>query len=284
MNRLCAVVFAVAMATGKGESLMPKVALWKYLAISFSNVAATTCQYEALKWVSFPVQMLGKSFKMMPVMLWGIVISGKSYGMKDWLIALAITGGVTEFLMTGNISAAHSDQGDSVYGLALLVGFLAFDGFTSTFQEKLFKEHSTTKYNQMLYINLFSALTSCISLVIFGGLGDAINFCIAHPRVMLDASMLSAGAVGGQFFIYSMVKEFGALAFAATMNVRQVVSIILSYIMYTKPISVLQIVGLVMVFGALSYKSYDGIQASKEKEKAKLPSSSNFAFSFSLEA
>ena len=25
--------------------------------------------------VSFPVQMLGKSFKMMPVMLWGIVIS-----------------------------------------------------------------------------------------------------------------------------------------------------------------------------------------------------------------
>lgn len=79
---------------------------------SLSNVLATTCQYEALKYatsmqvccpcpqvarqrrfecstgqlapyvafssltqVSFPVQMLGKSFKMMPVMLWGIVIS-----------------------------------------------------------------------------------------------------------------------------------------------------------------------------------------------------------------
>merc|ERR1719428_2349110 len=104
-------------------------------------------------------------------------------------------GGATEILMTGQISAAHSDQGDSVYGLALLLGFLAFDGFTSTFQEKLFKEHSTTKYNQMLYINLFSAITSCVSLLIFGGFSTAITFCMKHPKVMLDASMLSAGAV-----------------------------------------------------------------------------------------
>merc|ERR1719440_2194127 len=102
-------------------------------------------------------------------MLWGIIISGKAYGMKDWLIAAAVTAGVTEFLMTGQISAAHSNQGDSIYGLALLVGFLAFDGFTSTFQEKLFKEHSTTKYNQMMYINTFSAVTSVITLALTGG-------------------------------------------------------------------------------------------------------------------
>ena len=32
-----------------------------------------------------------------------------------------------------------------------------------------------------------------------------------------------------RFFIYSQIKEFGALVFAATMNVRQVVSILVSY-------------------------------------------------------
>merc|ERR1719460_2778106 len=122
----------------------------------------------------------------------------------------------------------------------------------------------------MLYINSFSAVTSFASLLVFGGLTEAINFCIAHPRVMLDASMLSAGAVGGQFFIYSMVKEFGALAFAATMNVRQVVSIIISYIMYTKPITMLQVGGLVLVFGALFYKTFDSIKESQGKEKSRL--------------
>jgi len=171
--------------------------------------------------------------------------------------------------MTGNIQAPHGEAGDSVYGLALMLGFLLFDGFTSTFQEKLFKEHQTSKYNQMLYINLGSAFTSVLSLLVTGGLAEAIAFCTAHPAFVLDATFLSGAAVGGQFFIYSMVKEFGALAFAATMNVRQVASIVVSYIVYSKPITILQIAGLMMVFGALFYKSFQGINAARE-EKQKL--------------
>ena len=72
--------------------------------------------------------MLGKSFKMMPVMVWGIIISGKTYGslddsynvmpsnppifmptirgMRDWSVALAVTLGCTEFLMTGSRDCA----------------------------------------------------------------------------------------------------------------------------------------------------------------------------------
>merc|ERR1719262_647052 len=86
-NRCFAILFASSMVAVNQESLINKAPLWKYFAISLSNVAATTCQYEALKWVSFPVQMLGKSFKMMPVMLWGIAISQKNYSLSDWLIA-----------------------------------------------------------------------------------------------------------------------------------------------------------------------------------------------------
>jgi len=266
-NRIFAVMFAGTMCAVNQESPVNKAPLWKYFAISLSNVAATTCQYEALKWVSFPVQMLGKSFKMMPVMVWGILISQKNYSLTDWLIAAAVTGGVTEFLMTGSISASHAQADDSVYGLALLVGFLLFDGFTSTFQEKLFKEHQTSKYNQMLYINLGSAFTSVVSLLVTGGFAEALAFCVAHPAFIWDASMLSGAAVGGQFFIYSMVKEFGALSFAATMNVRQVASIVVSYLVYSKPITLLQILGLFLVFGALFYKSFLGVISSREKEK-----------------
>merc|ERR1719181_2572791 len=118
-NRAVAFLFAFCMACGKGESVVNKAPMWKYLAVSFSNVYASTCQYEALKYVSFPVQMLGKTFKMMPVMVWGMIVSGKRYGATDWLIALAVTGGVTEFLMTGPISSTD-DESSSVYGLLLL--------------------------------------------------------------------------------------------------------------------------------------------------------------------
>jgi adenosine 3'-phospho 5'-phosphosulfate transporter B2 len=242
----------------KGESYKNVAPLWKYLAISFSNVAATFCQYEALKWVSFPVQMLGKSFKMMPVMVWSIAISGKKYGIKDWAIAAAVTFGVTEFLMTGNISSKSHKTGEtdtSIYGLLLLLGFLGCDGFTSTFQEKLFAEGKGSKYNQMLYVNAGSAVVSLLSLVMSGSLFSASSFCLKHPLFFAHAMCLSAAAVLGQFCIYSQVKEFGALVFAMTMNLRQVISILVSYLMYGHSITALQVFGLLAVFGALFYKS-----------------------------
>eukprot|EP00428_Durinskia_dybowskii_P028344 CAMPEP_0170232300 /NCGR_PEP_ID=MMETSP0116_2-20130129/15890_1 /TAXON_ID=400756 /ORGANISM="Durinskia baltica, Strain CSIRO CS-38" /LENGTH=366 /DNA_ID=CAMNT_0010483083 /DNA_START=73 /DNA_END=1173 /DNA_ORIENTATION=+ len=264
-NRLVAIVYALGMILAKREELANKAPLWKYLVIAFSNVAATWCQYEALKYVSFPVQMLGKSFKMMPVMIWSIIISGKKYGFKDWAIALGVTWGVTQFLLTGETKAKHADKGSSVYGLLLLLCFLACDGFTSTFQEKLFKEHKTSKYNQMLYVNSGSAVVSAGSLFASGSALQAMGFCGDHPDFVMHAGTLSAAAVSGQFFIYSLVKDNGALALAATMNLRQVLSILTSYILYSHPISLLQVLGLVLVFAALFYKTYHGYAKPNQK-------------------
>eukprot|EP00439_Symbiodinium_sp_Y106_P087014 s33_g38.t1 len=267
-NRLAAVAFAVAMAIAKGESMKNEAPLWKYLVVSLSNVYASSCQYEALKYVSFAVQMI-----------WGMIISGKSYSARDWMIALSVTMGCTEFLMTG---PTHSkvDANNSFKGFLLLGGFLALDGLTSTFQEKLFKEefretrplrvlpsdlsgqeHKTTKYNQMLYINLLSATVSMVTLLVTGELWPAAAFGFAHPRFWLDSGLLSASAVASQFFIYSQIKEFGALVFAATMNVRQVVSILVSYVKYHNPVTHLQVLGLCLIFSALFYKSKLGSNA-----------------------
>jgi len=265
LNRAVAVVFSFIMTLGKGESLRHVAPLWKYMAISVSNVYASTCQYEALKYVSFPTQMLAKSFKMMPVMVWGIIVSNKKYSMADWMIAACVTGGVTEFLLTGPISK-HADHSDSMFGLGLLVVFLALDGFTSTKQEYLFREYATTKYNQMLYVNLCSCFISAATLLLTGQMYSALAFARDHPAFLADASMLSTSAVGSQWFIYSLIKEFGALVFAATMNVRQVFSILLSYAKYGHSISALQIVGLFLVFAGLFAKTFIGLVQTPNEE------------------
>merc|ERR1719265_690972 len=254
-NRFVNVLYAGAMIVAKGEEISNKAPLWKYLLISLSNVAATTCQYECLKYVSFPVQMLGKSFKMMPVMLWGIAISGKKHSLTDWLVAGAVTLGVTEFLMTGPMSSPNDNQ-NSWFGMLLLVMFLACDGLTSTFQEKLFKEHNTSKYNQMFYINGCSAITSLVTVLAMGKMSYCLEFAVAHGDFVYSVAILSSAAAASQFFIYSQVKEYGALAFAATMNVRQVASILLSYKTYHHVLTWAQGGGLVIIFTALFWKSY----------------------------
>merc|ERR1719197_1249322 len=128
-------------------------------------------------------------------------------------------------------------------------------------------EHTTSKYNQMLYINLGSCVISSFTLVASGRLSNAVGFTMTHPEFFHDGMTLSAAAVTGQWFIYSQVKDFGALVFAATMNVRQVVSILISYAKYGHSITSLQIVGLVVIFGALFYMSFSGLLKPKDEQK-----------------
>merc|ERR1719237_165827 len=168
------------------EGIVHQAPIWKYAVVSGSNVAATSCQYEALKHVCFPVQMLGKSFKMMPVMCWGMCISGKRYSILDWFVAIAVTGGVVEFLLTGSIASKHSHD-TSGWGLVLLALFLLFDGFTSTFQEKLFKDHKTSKYNQMFFVNGWSACVSFITMLAMRDLISAFHFVHVHHECFGDA-------------------------------------------------------------------------------------------------
>merc|ERR1740115_180022 len=165
--------------------------------------------------------------------------------MMDWAVALCVTFGVTEFLMTGPMSSPNDSQ-NSVKGLLLLLLFLACDGLTSTFQEKLFKEHNTSKFNQMFYVNGCSAITSLVTLLCMGSFFDCIAFSMRHADFLGNVAILSAAAAGSQYFIYSQVKEFGALVFAATMNVRQIASILMSYQTYQHSLTWLQGAGLLL--------------------------------------
>merc|ERR1719229_1423319 len=83
-----------------------------------------------------------------------------------------------------------------------------------------------------------------------------IAFCFRNHDFVVHAMTLSGAAVAGQFFIYSQVKEYGALVLAATMNLRQGISILVSYILYGHTITAMQVIGLMLVFGSLFYKTY----------------------------
>ena len=65
-------------------------------------------------------------------------------------------------------AASQSVMDSSIFGCMLMVGYLGFDGFTSTWQDRMFKGYSMSVYNQILYVQLCSACVSFTSLVAFG--------------------------------------------------------------------------------------------------------------------
>ena len=78
--------------------------------------------------------------------------------------------------------------------------------------------------------------------------------------------MARVAAVGGQWFIYSQIKEFGAVVFAATINLRQVASILVTYLVYGHALNGLQVSGLIMVLGALFFNGYRALVYSQDDE------------------
>lgn len=254
-NRLVTVAVAAGMLLAGGQDFGPVAPPQAYAAVSVSNVVATFCQYEALKHVSFPVQTLGKCAKMIPVMIWGSVIMRKKYNTKDYVVAAAVTLGCSVFIMTGEVTSKHAGSNSSMFGVMLMLGYLAFDGFTSTFQDKLFKGYQMTIFNQIMYVQAFSAGFSTLGLISAGQLGDAISFVMRHPDALGSILTLSAAATMGQLFISHTIKTYGALLFATVMTTRQFISILLSCVLFAHPLSLGQWGGTVVVFGALYYKT-----------------------------
>jgi adenosine 3'-phospho 5'-phosphosulfate transporter B2 len=67
-NRLLAFCIAIGYLYLKQQT-RHRAPLFKYSYASFSNVLSAWLQYEALKFISFPTQVLAKSCKLVPVMI-----------------------------------------------------------------------------------------------------------------------------------------------------------------------------------------------------------------------
>ena len=115
-----------------------------YALVAGLNNAATLSQYCSLSYLSFTTSTLGKSTKMIPVLIIDHLWYGKKYKQRQWIGALLVTFGVWGYLVSllyENSSGQHKITNMTTtkwYGVIFLLAYLFFDGRTSTLQEKLF--------------------------------------------------------------------------------------------------------------------------------------------------
>lgn len=258
-NRITTSAVSAGALVASKKTLVPVAPMYKYCLISVSNILTTTCQYEALKYVSFPVQTLAKCAKMIPVMVWGTIIMQKRYKGRDYLLAVLVTLGCSIFILypaVADISPYSRGRESTIWGVFLMIGYLGFDGFTSTFQDKLFKGYDMEIHNQIFYTTLCSCILSLSGLLLQGHLPLAIDFVYHHNDCFFDIALLSTVATASQFFISYTIRTFGALTFATIMTTRQLVSIMLSCVWFAHPLSWEQWIGAAIVFGSLYAKSF----------------------------
>lgn len=274
-NRVLAFVMSVIYLLLKTGTLKQRIPLYKYSYASFSNIISAWFQYEALKFISFPVQVLAKSCKIIPVMLMGKIISRNKYEFYEYVSAGLITLGMVFFLtgsaQEGKCKSFYSTNRYSfnntqilfiasavttITGIFLLVLYMLFDSFTSNWQDSLLKSYPITSVEMMCGVNLFSTLFTITSLVIQGGFMVSLEFAAEHPTFIVDCTILSLSSAIGQLFIFFTIATFGPVVFTIIMTIRQATAILLSCLIYKHEISFVGMIGVSILFLAIFLRVY----------------------------
>jgi len=237
------------------------------LAFAFTNEASTWAGYEMLKYVSFPVQVMAKSVKMLPSMLMGRLVNREQYSTFQYLQALAalVCVGFMNFADSGNggkagKKGAGGEELGFYYklgmGIAMLMIFFACDSFTSQWQNALYKKHPKLSQTQMMLGgNLLGfLLTSGTVVAAWPKVQESLAVAIARPEVMGRILCLGFVYALGQFCIYSAIRVLGALSFTWIMTARQLLSVLISLVFFGHGINLTKVVCILVVFGIMSAK------------------------------
>ncbi|XP_041982936.1 adenosine 3'-phospho 5'-phosphosulfate transporter 1 [Aricia agestis] len=260
VNRLLACCLAVSRLLATRRPLLP-APLSRFAPAALTNVVSAWCQYEALKYVSFPTQVLSKSCKVIPVMIMGKIISRNKYELYEYVTAGAISAGMALFMMTSGAGSGSSTT--TAAGAALLALYMCCDSFTSSWQAALFASHPSLRPLQMLAaVNLCScALTAPAAL-------NTNNPALYTPQFIFDCILLSISSAVGQLLIYRTISKFGAVVFTIIMTLRQAVSILTSCIVYGHAVSIIGAGGISLVLGAVLLRLYCRARRKQQRAKA----------------
>jgi len=266
VNRILAFTLALLVILWRKQP-RHKAPLYKYSFCSFSNIMSSWCQYEALKYVSFPTQVLAKASKVIPVMLMGKLVWNKKFEYYEYVVAVLISVGMAAFML-GKEEGKSTNSVTTVSGIIILVGYMAFDSFTSNWQGELFQDYKMSSIQMMAGVNLFSCLLTSVSLLQQGIFYTSLSFMSQYSMFVVDCVVLSLCSACGQLFIYHTISTFGPVVFVIIMTVRQVGAVIISCIKFHHSLDVMAILGVMIVFGAVFLRIYCGYRAKQQKKAA----------------
>ncbi|KAF8319036.1 hypothetical protein DL93DRAFT_2075331 [Clavulina sp. PMI_390] len=229
---------ASSAGTEKPYSALPLLARFAQCAL-FVSIAAPF-GFAALQHISYPTMVLGKSCKLVPVMLMNVLLYRRSFAPHKYLVVALVTIGITAFMGLGNSSSSKHSKSSSgeakseLWGIFLLLINLLIDGATNSTQDEIFARYKHINGQQMMFwLNLFASLltSSLISLPLppipiihpspakvsgAGGvtateLVSAIRWIREHPDVLKPLANFAITGAMGQLFIFETLQHFGSL-------------------------------------------------------------------------
>ncbi|PPQ67975.1 hypothetical protein CVT25_000455 [Psilocybe cyanescens] len=281
-----------------------KALLLRYLQCSVFITSAAPFGFAALSYISYPAMVLGKSCKLVPVMIMNVLLYRRKFAPHKYLVVLMVTTGITIFMGMGNDKKKTKSHGNgngngqaqtpyaNLIGISYLLINLALDGATNSTQDEIFTRHKVTGQQMMFWINIFcTILTSILSVLPLpyipvihpsddgqSELIGALTFISEHPSIIMPLAQFALTGALGQLFIFETLQHFGSLTLVTITLTRKLFTMLLSVIVYNHTLTLGQWLGAAVVFAGISVEAFvkrKDVHAKRviqEKEKAKIKS------------
>ncbi|KAF9517224.1 hypothetical protein BS47DRAFT_1483425 [Hydnum rufescens UP504] len=210
--------------------------------------------FAALSHISYPTMVLGKSCKLVPVMIMNVLLYRRRFAPHKYLVVALVTIGITAFMGLGDASSSKKHKSgnatSSLWGITLLLINLIIDGATNSTQDEIFSRYKITGQQMMFWLNAWSTLLTSVLLVAtlppipvlhpassaitgVSELQTALAYIRTHPDVVRPLVNFSVTGSLGQLFIFETLQHFGSLTLVSTVTLtRKLFTMVLSVIVY----------------------------------------------------
>ncbi|XP_025109309.1 adenosine 3'-phospho 5'-phosphosulfate transporter 2-like isoform X2 [Pomacea canaliculata] len=238
---LTLVQFACYVFIGLGELQLKedrsrKIPLKTYLLLAFLTVATMGLSNTSVGYLNYPTQVIFKCCKLIPVLIGGILIQGKRFSLYDVAACLCMSLGLILFTLADSTVQPN---------------FNLYDGAIGNVQEKTLKQYGASNTEMVLFSYGIGFIYIFVGLGLTGGLLPAFQFCQKYPVETYGyAVIFSITGYLGLNIVLTFVKTFGALIAVTVTTCRKAVTIVLSFIFFTKPFTFQYLwSGLIVVLG-----------------------------------
>ncbi|KAJ7962293.1 UDP-galactose/UDP-glucose transporter like [Quillaja saponaria] len=153
------------------------------------------------------------------------------------------------------VHKGSSCDDNGVIGVVMVTGALVMDSFLGNLQEAIFTMNSETTQMEMLFCSTLVGLPFLIPpMLLTGELFKAWNSCSQHPYVYGVLVFEAMATFIGQISVLSLIAVFGAATTAMITTARKAVTLLLSYMIFTKPLTEQHGTGLLLIGMGITLK------------------------------
>jgi adenosine 3'-phospho 5'-phosphosulfate transporter B3 len=212
-----------------------------YALVSLLTMSGLYLTNMSLNYLDYATRVIFKSSKVIPVMIFGVVVQRRKYSWQQYCAGVLLVAGISTFTL-GDKAMSPSF---SLIGVMLITLALVCDALTSNLEEKLFfrKDKPSSEPEVILYTSLFGSVGSMLVTVLTGELSPAV----AHSSVYVETVPYICGfSVLGYLsvtFILKLIQHFDATSTEIVKSMRKVLQVVMSFVIYAKPLNTKIMVG-----------------------------------------